>query len=136
MYGSPDALEELAKRLEMQADRVREQAADHVRRGRAAEWVSVAATSYRACITQDRSRADGVATQLDEAAAALRAHAQEVRDTVALIAKIEREVSAWATRTTSAAVDFVGDLVDKIPALPPPGDLRWLDFGSLLRDES
>lgn len=135
MYGSPAALESLAKRLETQADRVREQAADHVRRGGAAEWVSVAAATYRARITEDRTRAENAAAQLDAAAAALRAHAQEVRETVALIAKIEREVSGWVTRTTSAAADFVEDLVDAIPALPPAGDLGWLDFASFLRDK-
>ncbi|MBF9128573.1 hypothetical protein I0C86_06165 [Plantactinospora sp. S1510] len=149
MYGDPDELDRLAVRLRQRAAEVREQAADHQRRGQAARWVSVSAQAYRDQVGRDRARADRIADELDAVADATVAHAQEVRETIALIARIEEQVTDWF----AGAVERLKDLAPLVGGpllkaaveapwahwpvqpgnLPAPGDRRWLEIGDFMR---
>lgn len=150
LYGDPDELDRLAGVLRARADGVRQAAVDQATRAGAAEWVSVAATAYRERLARARTDADRTAHGLEEAAAALAAHAQVVRERIAAIARIEQEVADWLSRRVDAAADAVGSAVRRLldgdlpgwggplPSLPlpPSGDLRWLEVDRLLsRDE-
>jgi uncharacterized protein YukE len=154
LYGDPDALDRLAGRLRERAGEVRRHADEHVRSGQAARWVSVAAQTYRDRIGQDRQDADRVAAELERAADALCAHAQRVRETLALIARYEREATAWFERQAASLRDAAEDVVDtagrlvrkvvhEVPwstwpvgphNLPAPGDMRWLEVGRFMRE--
>jgi LmbE family N-acetylglucosaminyl deacetylase len=153
MYGDPDELDRLARRLSVRAADVRRHADDHVRQGQAAHWVSSSAQAYRDRVARDRVAADRVAAELEQAAAALRAHAQQVRETVATIARFEREATEWfehqsrsVLHRAEGAVDTAGRLVKHLVAdapwstwpigphnLPSPGDMKWLDVGRFMR---
>jgi hypothetical protein len=153
MYGDPDELDRLARRLSARAAAVRAHADDHVRRGQAAHWMSSSAQAYRDRVARDRVGADRAAVELERAAAALRAHAQQVRETVAMIARYEREATAWfehragsVLHTAENVVDTAGRAVGRLIAdapwstwpigpdnLPGPGDRRWLDVGRFMR---
>jgi hypothetical protein len=151
IYGDPDALDRLAVRIRTRADEVRQRAADHVRQGETARWVSVSASAYRSRIAQDRRRADQSADDLERAAAALTAHAQEVRETIARIARAERAAVDWFERQASGLADRVEHaVIDPLKRavttapwsgwpyqpgnLPASGDRAWLDVGRLIRD--
>ncbi|HEX8630166.1 MAG TPA: hypothetical protein VF755_18565 [Catenuloplanes sp.] len=155
LYGDPDALDRLAGRLRARATEIRQHADDHVRRGHAARWVSASARTYRDRVARDRTDADRAAAELERAAELLRAHAQEVRETLAMIARFEREATAWFERQARGLVDRVEDAVDAAgrtvrrlisdppwsgwpigPAdLPAPGDRKWLDVGRFMQDK-
>lgn len=155
LYGDPDELDRLAGVLQARATQVRQHAADHVRQGQAVRWVSTAAQAYRDRIARDRADAERAAESLEQAAALLRAHAAQVRETLALIARFEREARAWfegqarsLAERVEDAVDTAGrivkDLVGKPPwigwpigpdNLPGSGDMRWLDVGRFMRGQ-
>jgi hypothetical protein len=154
-YGDPAELDRLAGQLGRQAAEVRRHAADHVRQGHAASWVSSAAQEYRDRITQDEAEADRTAAELERAAALLRAHADEVREKLAEIARIEQAATAWFEHrarslmdTAEHVVDSAGRLVRKLVHdapwsmwpigphnLPASGDMRWLEVGGFLRGQ-
>jgi ABC-type transporter Mla subunit MlaD len=122
-------------------------------RGHAARWVSSAAQTYRDRVARDRAQADRAADELERAAAVLHAHAEQVRETLAAIAKAEREARAWFERqarnvadTVEDAVDSAGRVVKKLVNeapwttwpigphnLPAPGDARWLEVGRFMQ---
>jgi hypothetical protein len=89
-YGDPAELDRLAGQLRRHAVEVRRHATDHVRQGQAARWVSSAAQAYRTQVDEDRSRAGRAAGELERAADLLHAHADEVRERLALFATFER----------------------------------------------
>ncbi len=109
-YGDPDELDRLAHKLRSCAADVRARADDQVRRSASAKWVSDAAEAYRNELAGRRVKADRAAGDLEQAAAALEAHAQEVRDRLARIARIEQEVSDWFSRKSlvNKGFRFVG----------------------------
>lgn len=149
LYGDPDELDRLAGRLRSRAGEVREQTADHERRGRSARWVSVSAQSYRDRVAQDRVRADRVADDLDRVADTVVAHAQEVRELLALIARIEDEVTGWFETAAQRLRDYAplagGPLLKAAVEapwagwpfqpgnLPASGDRKWLEVGEFMR---
>jgi len=160
-YGDPDELDRIAATIEGEADRVRGRAAELVTSSESMRWVSVAADRCRALLRADRAALDAGADRLDAAAAALRQHAQRIRELIALIASIMDTVTGWFRDTAAtferavdnfvdAAADFFSDgVVDhfverpRAPRppwdgwpfgpndLPPAGDLRWLEVGRL-----
>lgn len=142
-YGDPDELDRLAHKLRARADAVRAHAEDQVRRAAAAQWASDAADTYRTHLASQRAEADRAADGLETAAAALEAHAQEIRELLARIARIEQEVSDWVSNRARDVKDAVEGLVrrvsrgDHLPLpglpLPPPGDKGWLEVGEVLR---
>jgi hypothetical protein len=147
LYGDPDELDRLAQWLRSRADVVRRAADEQVRRAQMAEWVSVAANSYRRQLVRDRQAADRAADHLERAAAALHAHAEEIRQLLAAIAKAEKEITHWFAAKTRELVSAVGSAVNRIihgdapwsgwpytpQSLPPPGDKEWLDVGHFMR---
>jgi hypothetical protein len=102
VIGDPDELDRLARLLEGRADQVRTHAADHQRQGQQARWMSTAAAAYRERVAQDKVLVDRAADRLDQAAVALGAHAQQLRETIALIGKIERAATQWFQRELSS----------------------------------
>ena len=153
MYGDPDQLDALARALREKAGVVRDQAADHVRRGEAAKWVSVAAQAYRDRVHEDAANAERAAESMEKAAALLAAHADEVREKLALIARFERDATAWFESQAKSLADRVENLVDEAgrfvrrvvadppwsgwpigpQSLPARGDKQWLEVGSFMR---
>lgn len=147
LYGDPDELDRLAGVLRARADAVRAESDQQVARAQASRWVSVSADAYRDRLAGRRGEAYGVAEGLEEAAAVLVGHAQEIRDRVAAIARIEQEVTDWFGRRATELADVVRSgvrrLVDgELPwsgwpytpqSLPPRGDKGWLDVGQFMR---
>jgi hypothetical protein len=126
-YGDPDDLDRLAGRLEADAQRLRDTAADAVRAAQAARWVSTSAQRYREVVAIDAHHAAAAADGLDRAAHLLRAHAEQVREITGTLARLEHAAAGWFRR-------HVGDLslsraqADLIPGLA--GRLRAaLDAG-------
>ncbi|MGC4893889.1 WXG100 family type VII secretion target [Micromonospora sp. DT31] len=147
-YGDPDELDRLASRIAARAQEIRDWRDRHSQRVQAAHWVSTAADAYRKRVHDDGAELGRVADDLERAADLLHAHAQEVRETLARIAAIERAAAEWFERKghelLNQAEQAVGALRRAITApwegwpyrpgtLPPSGDRKWLDVGDLLK---
>ena len=145
--GDPDELERLADALVARAGQVRQHAADHQRQGYAARWVSSSADGYRDRVAGDTAACDRAASELEQAAAVLRKHAEQVRHVLALIGEFERAVTDWFTRHASwleNAANAVTEAVGLPPwagwpvgphNLPGTGDPRWLEVGRFMRGQ-
>lgn len=146
-YGDPDELDRLAGTLRTRAEEIRQRADDQMTRARAAQWVSVSADAYRDRLAGRRTEAHDTADGLDRAADALVAHAQEVRERIAAIARIEEAVTNWFSRQASELVEGVRSGMQRVvsgeppwsgwrftpQSLPPPGDKGWLEVGEFMR---
>jgi hypothetical protein len=165
LYGDPDELDYLAVQIGRRADEVRDRAREMDVQARAMRWKSVAADRARHIVTDDRRKLDESAWRLDEAAVLLRRHAQEVRETIATIQRIEQEVIGWfdgAIKEFDNAVAEFTDLVEDAARgvvrwvtgerpeppkepwqgwpyqpknLPPSGDKQWLEVGEFMRKQ-
>ncbi|MBV9139597.1 MAG: hypothetical protein JO115_01515 [Pseudonocardiales bacterium] len=165
LYGDPDELDHLAVQIERHADDVRDRASGMDAQAAAMRWKSVAADRARQTVTGDRRKLDETARRLDEAAVLLRRHAQEVREILAMIQRIEQEVIGWfdhAIKEFNDAVAEFTDLVENIAQgvvhwvtgeqpeppkepwqgwpyqpnnLPPSGDKQWLQVGEFMRKQ-
>ena len=152
LYGDPDELDRLAARLRDRAAHIRDEAATHEVRGQAARWVSDAATAYRERLSRDRAEVERQAAEIEHAAALLDEHAENVRQTLAEIARIEREAREWFVATGRSIADRAGDVVEAagralqrgLPwrnwpvqpdTLPEAGDMRWLEVGRFMRGQ-
>ncbi|WP_323792311.1 hypothetical protein [Nocardioides sp.] len=119
----------------------------------ASGWVSLSGDRMKARVAERRGELDATAVAYEEAAAALRRHAEEVDDLKALIENIEQRVrgliSGAVARLRDAAaglVDGVSGVVDGVRgaiglgdepsaadqrlasyAPPPSGDKAWLE---------
>jgi hypothetical protein len=153
LYGDPDELDRLAGQLRNKAAQVRQCAADHQRRGEASRWVSTTARACRDAIAADRAAADRTADAIEQAAVVLQKHAQQTRNEVALIAKYERQATAWfehQARSLAGRVEGVLDSVEQVgkrllsdppwrtwpigpDSLPAAGDMKWLEVGDFMR---
>lgn len=164
-YGDPDELERLAGQIRRYAEHVRIRGSEMQARAGAMRWKSLAADRAREVVTDDHRQLDEAARGLEEAAALLRRHAQEVRETITKIALFEREITSWfdsAITTFTRAVHEFDDLVSGIArgvthwfggeqpepptppwqgwphqpsTLPPLGDKRWLEVGEFMRKQ-
>ncbi|MGH3721800.1 MAG: WXG100 family type VII secretion target [Pseudonocardiaceae bacterium] len=162
-YGDPDELDRLAGQIGRHAEDVRTRGSEMDARAGAMRWKSVAADRAREVVTDDHRRLQETAQQLDEAAALLRRHAQEVRETIAKITMFEQAIVGWFNSAITAftkAVDEFDDLVSDIArgvihwvgggqpepptppwqgwphqpdTLPPSGDKLWLEVGEFMR---
>ena len=162
-YGDPDELDRLAGQIGRYAEHVRTRGNEMTARASVMHWKSVAADRAREVVAGDHRQLEEAARGLEDAAALLRRHAQEVRETLAKITMFEREVTSWfdsATKAFNTAVHEFNDLVSDIAhgvkqlfgggqpeppippwqgwphqpgTLPPPGDMRWLDVGEFMR---
>ncbi|PPK67828.1 hypothetical protein V5P93_007170 [Actinokineospora auranticolor] len=120
-YGDPDELDRLAGQIEQRAEEVRRHGSDMDRQAGAMRWKSIAADRCRETVAGDRKALDGTADRLDEAAAILRGHAQQVRELIAAIKRIAESVVSWFTSAIdrfNQAVDAfnkaVSDMVDTV----------------------
>jgi uncharacterized protein YukE len=120
-YGDPDELDRIASQIEQRADQVRTRAGDLDTRATAMRWRSIAADRCRETVHGDRTGLDDIAGQLTEAAGILRRHAQQIRELIALIKRIEDAVVGWFTsaidRFNQAVESFrnaVSDVVDSV----------------------
>ncbi len=153
MYGDPDELERIARRMRTDAAQLRTTVGDHHRRVEATHWVSTAADRMRDQVRGHERALNEAADAMVDAAAALEAHAQTVRERLHAIAEFEERVKGWfssAAATGKSIVEKVadeaGNLVERVihqppiwqhwsvtpSTLPPPGDMRWLEVGSYL----
>jgi hypothetical protein len=132
MYGDPAALDALASELSQRARSVRAAADEHRRDGARARWVSEAASVYRRQLATDCSAVDAAADAMDEAAALLRRHADEIRDRLAAIASAEREVRAWLAEQASRVGEFADDVGALLGALPEAGADAWRNVSGQL----
>jgi hypothetical protein len=147
LYGDPDELDRLAGLLRARATAVRQVADDQLRRAQAARWASVSADSYRDRLVADRAAADRAAEHLEQAAATLQVHAQEVRHLLASIAHAEREITDWFSHKTRELVGAIGSAVNHLihgeppwsgwpytpQSLPAPGSKEWLNASQFMR---
>lgn len=124
-YGDPDALDAVAAELGRRARSVREATDRHRRAGVRARWVSEAASAYRGQMAADCVAVDAAADAMDDAAAALRRHADEVRERQAAIAHAEREVRAWLAGQADRVGELAGDVGDVVAELPDAGADAW-----------
>ena len=149
-YGDPDELDRIAAGLRAKAALVRDGAAAHETRGRAARWVSDGAAAYREQLSRDRAGVERRAAEIEHAAALLNAHADEVRQALAAIARIERQVTEWFADQRKSLLDRAESVVDTagrvlrsidVPwenwkfgpeNLPAPGDRQWLEVGRFM----
>jgi hypothetical protein len=116
--GDPDELERLADLLMARAGQVHQRAADHLRQGYTARWMSVSADAYRDRIARDTAGCDRVAAGLEQAAAVLRKHAEQVRHVLALIAEFEHEVTGWFTRHANWLENAAGVVSEAVGGPP------------------
>lgn len=117
MYGNPDELDRIAGEIEKRAESVRARGTEMIDRARAMQWKSVAADRCRDTVESDKRKLFQAAEGLDGAAAALRRHAQEVREMIAAIKRIAETVTGWfksAIDTFNRAVDAFNDAVKDI----------------------
>jgi hypothetical protein len=114
--GDPDDLYRLAQRLEADAQRLRDAAADAVRSAAAARWVSVAAERYREVVAQDARAARDAADGLDRAAALLRAHAGQVGEIVETLSRLEHSAVDWF-RSHLSSVSLSRAQAELVPGL-------------------
>ncbi len=104
LFADPSDLRAIAHRISAHADQVRDQAAGIVRAGDAARWHSPAAAAFRQraqVIAADLRRAAG---ELDDAAAALRRHADRLSHYLDFM---KHELSAAIDGTERAASSVV-----------------------------
>lgn len=155
-YGDPDVLDAHARQLAADADGVRARARALEASVARLQWRGEAAEAFRRTVTNDAQHLHRAAHELDEAAAALRAHAAEVRDRLERIRALERAVTGWfddQLRSLQDAARAVGDaLLRPVDALrravedppwtgwawrpgtlPGAGDRAWLEVGADLR---
>lgn len=133
MYGDTQVIRGLARDLRDQATEVRQEASMLITRAETTIWSGLAAEAMRA---QAHARAKALrhtADLHDDAAAALKEHADAVDKLKALIATIEAKVTALvaaardrlAGLVASVMPDPVDELLDRFVP-PPSGHKDWL----------
>ena len=155
-YGEPDVLDAHARRLSADAAGVRARAGALDAAVAQLSWQGPASQAFRRSVERDADHLHRAARELDEAAAAMRAHAAEVQARLARIRALEQAVSGWfddQLRSLQAAARAVADAVsDPLAAvrrvvadppwtgwawrpgtLPASGDKAWLEVGDYLR---
>jgi hypothetical protein len=112
---------------------LRTEAATLLARAEAVPWQGLAADAMRACVRTQVASLRRTAGLSDDAAAALDRHADEVDRLKALIASIERRVTALVDaakhRIAGLVESVLPDPVDELLARfdpPPPGHRDWL----------
>jgi len=113
-YGNPDELDLLAGRLEASAGNARARADALWFRSRGIEWESVTAGVFRSKIGEDVTALRHAAGQLDEAAQALRQHAETVRERIAQIRAIEYAVTQWFDEQRRRLYRLADEAVDTV----------------------
>ena len=133
MYGDTEAIRGLARTMREQGAALRSEAARLLVRAETVPWHGLAADAMRARVQAQVAALRRTAGLSDDAAAALDRHADEVDRLKALIAAIERKVTALVAaarnRLAGLLTDVLPDPVDELLARfvpPPPGHRDWL----------
>ena len=121
-YGDPDDLDVVARRLQADAGDLRLRAGALDASVATMRWQGQAATAFRGTVHRDTDALRRAARELDEAAAALHAHAAEVRARLHRIRMLEQAVTDW-----------FGDRLDSLRGLPAAGERAWLEVADELR---
>jgi predicted phage gp36 major capsid-like protein len=118
-------------------------AATQMRAAQSVQFVSDAAERYRADLRRHAHGADNAAKELEDAARALRHHADEVEHRLAQIRRVEHffggllsDARHEAGRVAGGAVHALSDtashVLDIARRAPAPGSPDWVDFGRRL----
>lgn len=135
MYGDPEAIRALARRMRRQGEEVRAEAEDLRARARAVAWTGWSGCEMVGQTVAQARLLDEAAGLHDVAARALARHADEVERLLTLIAEIERrvrEAMADARHRVDRFVHRLGDVLDPwVEELasftpPAPGSPDWL----------
>lgn len=138
-YGDPDVLDAHARQLAADADGVRARARALEASVARMRWRGEAAEAFRRTVAGDADHLHRAAGELDEAAGAMRAHAEEVRERLAQIRRLERAVADWFDDQLRSLQDAGRGVVPwpgwawRPRTLPDPGDLAWFDVAADLR---
>ena len=146
MYGDPQALLRRACELDDRVEDLQQTARTLRHQAAHTAWVGIAAQAHREAIDQATHRLELAAARLGEAAAALRAHAWQIRHHIAAIEAAEalarvwfHEAEGWLGAGAHAIVVGVRHLLGDAPLppwhgwrwspsnLPPLGHLDWLN---------
>ena len=153
VYGDPAELERLARQVRDHAQEVRERAVRARAAAHAARWHSVARERFIAEVEDRARRLQRVGGSLEEAADRLDEQARAVRERLAQIRAAQVAVTGWILEATTeveravsrglstvavAGVELASSRVPgssglRLPELPAPGDLEWLEVAGSLR---
>jgi uncharacterized protein YukE len=106
-YGDPEGLDRLGGRLAESAARVREQAARIRARAAGRRWRGTASDAFAVAVVQETARLDRAAGELDDASAAMHAHAEAVRAEIARLLAVERATERLVTSGWTHLRDLV-----------------------------
>lgn len=124
MYGDTEVIRGLARSMREQADEIRREADGLLGGAESVPWLGLAADAMR---VQARCRANELrrtALLHDDAAETLRRHAEEVERVKAMIATIERTVTAMVEAARDRLSGIAGAVTAGLQALSPdPVDL-------------
>ena len=112
MPGDPDQLYALASQIASEADAVRERAHTLSRNAAEVQWKSSAAETFRARVADDVRAVQHCAAGLDEAAGALRHHADAVRDRLQVLREAAERAERAAEDVVDGAKNVAEDLAD------------------------
>jgi len=143
MYGNPEEIRRLARQFRLEAELTRAETARGARAD-AVQWKSLAATHYRAQLSDAAQQSGSASGELEKLSDLLIRHAAAVQEQLDQIAAAERWFRSQAERASreardlgSAALalggnvvdgvtDFVSESVDWAERLPG-GDRGWLE---------
>lgn len=154
MYGDTAVIRRQADRMGERAGDLRAKARSLSAAAEATAWVSVGGDRMKQRVAERRVDLEATATAYEEAATALRHHADEVDEVKHLISVIEQRVKGLISGAIDRIRDVAGALADGAGAVvdgvkgifggghdepsaddqrlagystPPPGDRAWLD---------
>lgn len=147
MYGDTTVIRRQADRMDERAGDLRVRARGLSAAADASGWVSVSGDRMKQRVAERRADLEATATAYEEAARALRHHADEVDEVKQLIKAIEDRIRSLVSSAVDKVKDFAGDVVDGAKDLvglgddepsaqeqrlahfdePPPGDRAWLE---------
>jgi uncharacterized protein YukE len=106
--GDPDQLDALATRIAAEAETIRDRAGLLRRHAAEVHWRSAGADAFRDRIARDVAALNGAAAGFDDAATALRHHADTVRGRIRFL----QEAAERARAIAGGVVDAAGNVVD------------------------
>src|SRR5690242_18044120 len=111
MYGDTEAIRALARTMRAQGAALRSESGTLLARAEAVPWQGLAADAMRARVRAQAASLRRTARLSDDAAAALDRHADEVDRLKALIADIERRVTAMVATARDRLAGLVASVL-------------------------
>lgn len=134
MYGDPDVVRSLARRMRARGDDIRSEADDLLARAEAVPWSGLAADAMRRLAREHAGGLHRCAEEHEVAADALDRHAREVEHLEEVIAAVERKARHLLDSAAGGLAGLAGHLLpDSVDHWlhhfdpPPPGSREWLD---------